>query len=165
MRWLGAGLVVLGGGIATSALLGPLVLESIRYRVSEDMLNQITGGDAVSLAIVAPVSVVVGVLALRRHPAAPVLALGPTAYAAYMFSQLVLGAEYLELPGNNERFFPLQLGLFVLAGALAVVSWRAIDAAALRPPLAGWPGAPAGSSSRSPPSSSSGCTCPASSTP
>jgi hypothetical protein len=133
-RWAGAGLILLGAGVAASSLLGPLVAGVIRYRVSGDMLNQVIGGDAVSLAIVAPACVAVGVLFLRGHPAAPVLALPPAAYAAYVFSQLILGGEHLRLPGNSEQFFPLHLGIFVLSGAVAILAWGAIDADALPRP-------------------------------
>jgi hypothetical protein len=126
-RLLGAGLIALGVAIAVTAVLGPFVAGVIRYRTSDTTLNQIVGGDAASLAVVAPVTVVTGVLALRRHPAAPVLALAPASYALYTFTQLIVGQEYLRRPGNNERFFPLLLGVFILAGAVALSAWRAVD--------------------------------------
>ena len=127
-RWLGVALIVLGAGIAASAALGPLVADVIRYRTSDTTLNQIIGGDAAALAMVAPLCILAGVLALRGHPAAPVLALGPAAYAVYTFPQLIIGQEYLRLPGNNERFFPLHLSVFVLAGAVLVIAWNLLDA-------------------------------------
>lgn len=136
-RWLGGGLIVLGGVIAAGAVLGPLVTGVIRYRTSDTTLNQVMGGDAAALVVVAPLCVLVGVLALRGHPAAPVLATAPAVYATYTYTQLIVGQEYLRLPGNSERYFPLFLAGFVLAGAIAVVSWRAVDPDGL-PPSPRW---------------------------
>jgi hypothetical protein len=130
-RWLGVGLILLGTVVAAVALLGPLVTGVIHYRTSATTLNQVIGGDAAALAIVAPICVLVGILAVRGHPAAPVLAIAPAIYTVYTYTQLVVGQEYLRLPGNNERFFPLLLAGFVLSGAVAVVSWRAVAPEAL----------------------------------
>ncbi|MGY1837639.1 hypothetical protein ACI79P_21390 [Blastococcus sp. SYSU DS0510] len=121
-------LIALGFGVATSALLGPLALHQMQYRTSVTTLNQLLGGDAASLFVVAPLALVAGVLALRRHPVAPLLALGPALYVIYMFAQLVIGQEYLRLPGNVERFFPLLLAVFVLGEAAVVLAWGAVPA-------------------------------------
>lgn len=121
-RWLAAGLLLLGVVVATTAILGPLVTGVLRYRTSPTTLNQLIGGDAAALAVVAPWSLAVGALAWRAHPAAPVLALGPACYAVYTYTQLVVGQEYLRLPGNNERFFPLLYAGFVLGLAVAVTA-------------------------------------------
>jgi hypothetical protein len=48
------------------------VFGMLRYRTSPTSLNQIIGGDAAALTVVVPVTVAVGVLAVRGHPAAPV---------------------------------------------------------------------------------------------
>jgi hypothetical protein len=130
-RLLGAGLVMLGMAVATVAVLGPLVLDVLRYRISATSLNQIVGGDAAALAVVAPITVAVGVLAMRGHRAAPVLALAPSIFVVYTYTQLIIGNEYLRLPGNVERFFPLLLAVFVLAGALALRAWNSVPAAQL----------------------------------
>ena len=89
--------------------------------------SQLIGLDAVSLALVGPLAALAGVLTLRGHALGPVLALGPTAYVAYMVPQYVLGPDYLNLAGNNERFFPLLLTLFVLGTCGAIAAWAAID--------------------------------------
>ncbi len=128
---LALGLVVLGMGAAGVALLGPLVTDVIRYHVSEGAVTQIIGGDVAGLLLVAPMSITAGILVWRGHVAGPVLALGPALYALYMYSQLALGADVIRYPGNSERFFPLYLGLFILAGAIAIAAWRRIDAADL----------------------------------
>jgi hypothetical protein len=121
-RWLAVLLVLLGSGVAASGVLGPLVTGTIHYRTSATTLNQIVGGDLAALLLVAPLSVAVAALAWRRHPAAPALALGPAVYALYIYAQLVVGQEYLALPGNSEHFFLLHLGVFLLAEAVLVLA-------------------------------------------
>ena len=105
-RLLGAGLFGLAGLIVAYAVLGPLILDVIHFRTSVSGLNQVRGGDLAALVAVVPACVAVGVLAWRDHRAAPVLALAPAFFAMYTYSQLILGNEYLNLPGNVERFFP-----------------------------------------------------------
>lgn len=122
---LGAGLIGLGAGVAVCALLGPFVLDVIAYRTSDTSLHQIVGSDAASLLLVAPVSILLGVLVLAGHPGAPMLGLAPAVFAAYTYTQLILGNEYGDQPGNVERFFPLLLGVFVLAVAVAIGAWTA----------------------------------------
>jgi hypothetical protein len=124
-------LFILGVGAASIALLGPLVGDVIRYHVSEGAVNQVVGGDVAGLLLVAPVSVLAGILVWRQHLAGPVLALGPAVYALYMYSQLALGGDFIRYPGNTERFFPLYLGLFILAGAIVIRAWTMIDRARL----------------------------------
>jgi hypothetical protein len=97
--------------------------DAIRYHTSADMVNQVIGGDAVALFLVAPVCIAAGVLALRGHLAAPVVAIGPAVFAAYTYTQLALGGDFLGYPGNSERFFLLDLGLFMLGTTIAVTSW------------------------------------------
>lgn len=126
-KWFALGLVILGGGAALVAVLGPLVGGVIRYHASEGAINQIIGGDVAGLVLVAPVSILAGMLVWRGHLAGPVLALGPAVYALYMYSQLALGGDLVRYAGNSERFFPLYLGLFVLAGAIAIRAWTIID--------------------------------------
>jgi len=125
--WLALGLFILGVGAASIALLGPLVGDVIRYHASEGAVNQVVGGDVAGLFLVAPICILAGILVWRRHLAGPVLALGPAVYALYMYSQLALGGDFIRYPGNTERFFPLYLGLFVLAGAIVIRAWTMID--------------------------------------
>lgn len=134
MGWLAVGLVLLGLGAAAVALLGPLVADVIRYHVSEGAMNQIVGGDVAGLVLVAPVSFLAGALVWKGHRAGPILALGPAVYALYMYFQLSLGGDVLSYAGNSERFFPLFLGLFILAGAILVRAWSAIVFAGLPVP-------------------------------
>jgi hypothetical protein len=125
--WLALGLFILGAGAASIALFGPLVGDVIRYHVSEGAANQVVGGDVAGLLLVAPLSVLAGILIWRGHFAGSVLALGPAVYALYMYSQLALGGDFIRYPGNTERFFPLYLGLFILAGAIVIRVWTMID--------------------------------------
>lgn len=122
-RLLGTGLFLLGGLIIVYAVLGPLVLDVIHFRTTVSGLNQIRGGDLAALIVVAPICMAVGWLAWRGHAAAPVLALAPAIFSMYMYSQLILGNEFLHLPGNVERFFPLLLAMFLLATVIAVRCW------------------------------------------
>jgi hypothetical protein len=126
MRRLGYGLVTLGIGVAAAALLGPLFFGVIEYHVSDDVLNQVMGGDAVALFLIAPVCVFAGVLALRNHRAAPLVGIGPAGFAVYTYAQLAIGGEFATESGNSEMFFPLFLVLFVLGGAVMVMSWNAV---------------------------------------
>ena len=67
-RLLGVGLLLLAATVATVALLGPLVFDVLRYRISTTSLNQIIGADAAALTVVVPVTVAVAVLAIRGRP-------------------------------------------------------------------------------------------------
>jgi hypothetical protein len=124
MSW---GLIALGLALAVTSLLGPLALGVIRYRVSGVMTSQLKGADAVSLVLVAPLCGVIGLLARRGHPAAPALALAPATYSLYIVAETIVGPDYLRAPGNNERYFLLFLGIFLLAGAVAVTAWNLLD--------------------------------------
>ena len=132
-RPLGVGLVLLAAAVAVVAVLGPLVFDVLRYRTSATSMNQIVGGDAAAVFVVVPVTVAVGVLAFRGHPAAPVLALAPSIFVVYTYTQLIVGNEYVRLPGNVERFFPLLLGVFILAAAIALRAWSSVPAGQLPP--------------------------------
>jgi hypothetical protein len=132
-RLLGVGLACLGGLVIVYAILGPLVLDVIRFRTAASGLNQIRGGDLAALIIVAPTCFAIAWLAWRGHPAAPVLALAPGMFAMYTYSQLILANEYLHLPGNVERFFPLLLAMFLVAAAVTLRCWGLVRPEALPP--------------------------------
>ena len=132
-RLLGTLAALLGIGAAAVSLLGPLVAGIIEYHVSDGALDQVAGGDAAALLLVAPTSLAAGILALRRHRAAPAMALGPSVYSLYMYSQLALGNDIGRHPGNSEQFFPLFLALVVLAGAITVIALVELRAAELPP--------------------------------
>jgi hypothetical protein len=126
-RLTGFGLLLLGVGAAASAILGPLVLGVIEFRVSDNMENQLIGGEIVSLLVVAPLAVLAGVLWLHSHRLAPMLAIAPGLYAVYTYVTFVLGPEYERYPGNNERAFPLYAVLIFLGWVTAVQAWSAFD--------------------------------------
>jgi hypothetical protein len=125
-RLLPVALIALALGMAVSSILGPVGLGRMRYRTSATTLNQLLGSDAAALFIVAPLTVAAAVLSARRRPAAPLLALGVGVYALYTYAQVIIGQEYLRLPGNVERFFPLLLAVFVLAEAVVILAWRLV---------------------------------------
>jgi hypothetical protein len=43
-------------------------------------------------------------------------------YVLYTYAQVIIGQEYLRLPGNVERFFPLLLAVFISAEAALVMA-------------------------------------------
>lgn len=126
-RWTGVGAMALGIGAAVVAILGPLATGVIRYHASDGAINQIAGGDAAGLLLAAPAGIIAGALILRGHRAGPVLALAPAVYVLYTYTQLAIGGDMVRYDGNSERFFPLFVGLFVLAGAIAVRAWSSLD--------------------------------------
>jgi len=119
-------LIVLGLLIATSSILGPLVLGIVTFHVSAGAEAQLVGGEVVSLFIVAPLAVIAGVLWWRGSALAPTLALGPAAYSLYMYVQYVVGPQYERYPGNNEYAFPLYLTLIILSWSIGLRAWRAL---------------------------------------
>ena len=125
--------IALAAVLALNSLLGPLATGVIEYRYTETFRNQAIGLDAFSLVFAVPILLAAALLAMRGRPVAQFLALGPAAMTAYMMPQYVLGAHYLEISGNNEDFFPLHLGMFVLSLAVAVVAWLETDRQAVPP--------------------------------
>lgn len=130
---LGVGLIVLGLGAAAIALLGPLGAGLIDYHASPGAIDQIRGGDFAAIGLVAPVSIAAGILALREHIAGPVLALGPAAYALYTYVQLALGGDFRRYAGNSELFFPLYVGLFIIAALVLFQAWAVVSPLDLPP--------------------------------
>lgn len=118
---LGFGLLALAATLVANSVLGPLLFDVIDYPVSTTMRNQTIGLDAANLAVVAPACAVVGWLALRGNRWAPLLALGPTTYAAYMFIQYIAGPDH----AKYVAVLPLQLVGFVLGWAMAGFAWSA----------------------------------------
>jgi hypothetical protein len=99
----------------------------VDYRVTETLRNQTIGLDLVSLLVGAPLCVLAAALVLRGSVAGPALALGIGVYTSYMFVQYILGPDYANLPGNNERIFPLCLLLFSAGWIVAFAAWHALD--------------------------------------
>ena len=129
-RGVGLLLGLLAAGMAAVSLLGPLGTGVMRYRTSETTLNQLLGSDLAALGLVAPLALAAAWLGRHGRPAGWYLATGVAAYALYTYFQVVVGQEYLRLPGNVERFFPLLLAVFVLAEAVFVLAWRRLPAEA-----------------------------------
>jgi len=128
-RWLAPAAAVLAVDLAVVVLLGPLVTGVIDYRVTSLLRNQLIGSDIVTLGVIAPLALAAAVLLRRRSPTGPLLAL-PTALAAWYFAaELVLGPDRTGLPGNDEAFLPLFLGVLLLSGAIALGAWQSVAAA------------------------------------
>ncbi|MEA2026674.1 MAG: hypothetical protein U9O18_08275 [Chloroflexota bacterium] len=133
-RWFGLGMLLLGAGLALNTLLGPLVADIIDYPFTETVRNETLGLEAVSLVLIAPLAIIAGILALRGHRAAGVVALGPAAYGAYMFVQYIVGPQY----STYEPAVLLHLALLILSGALVVRAWTLIDVGWLPVRSRGW---------------------------
>ncbi|MFC5381668.1 hypothetical protein [Aquipuribacter nitratireducens] len=118
-------LLGLAGGTAAVTLLGPFGAGLLRPRTSPSGAAQLLGADVAGLLVVVPLCVVAAVLAWREHPVAAPLALGPSGFAAYTFTQYAVGQEWLTYPGTVERFVPLLLGLVVLGGTGLALAWTA----------------------------------------
>jgi hypothetical protein len=131
-RWLGLGLLLLAAGLALNTFLGPLFASSISYPFSATVFNETLGLEAVSLILVAPLAVLAGVLALRGHRAAPILAIGPAGYAAYMLVQYVVGPQY----PTYQPSIALHMGMLILSLTVLVRAWATAETDHL-PPISG----------------------------
>lgn len=100
-------LVALGLAMAAASLMGPLGFGLMEYRTSDTTVNQLLGSDAASLFVVFPAAILAAVLVFRGHTAGQLLGSGIGVYAIYTYAQVVIGQEYLRLPGNVEYWFPL----------------------------------------------------------
>jgi len=123
----GAATIVLGATMMTSAVLGPLVLGVIRFRVSPAMERQLVGGELATLALAGPLAIVAGALWFRGVKSAPVIAIGPLGYALYTYVQFILVPDYTRYSGNNERWFPMYLLMVMASWIMAVEAWREIE--------------------------------------
>lgn len=126
--------LMLSAAMAASALLGPLGIGMVEFRVSDAMENQLVGGELIALVLVAPLALAAGILFLRRHRLAPVLAIAPALFAVYTYPQYIIGPDYVRYPGNNEHFIPFYMALVILGWVLALWSWRLMKEAHLPSP-------------------------------
>ena len=133
VRWPAVAMLALGTSLAAAAVLGPLLIGAIEWRISANSLNQTYGADGAALLLLAPTSVIAGWLAWRGRPVAAPLSFGLGLASLYYGIASVLGAEYGRYPGNNERFFLLYLLIIVLAWAVAAWGWSTMGDAPPRP--------------------------------
>ncbi|QIX26724.1 hypothetical protein ncot_08995 [Nocardioides sp. JQ2195] len=119
-RAYGVLLLVLATGLFANAVLGPLALRVLTYPVTETVTNQLIGMELVTILLVVPWTVWAAVGALRGSRLSPLLGFAPSAYAAYMLVQYVLGPEY----AHYSVAVLAHLAGFVLAAALAWWSWH-----------------------------------------
>jgi hypothetical protein len=116
----GAALLAVAGLLLGHTLAGPLVTGAFDYPLTGTLRNQLVGLEVVTLVLVVPMAVWAGLLALRTHPAAPLVGFGPAAYTAYMFVQYVLGPAW----SHHTWVVLLDLAVASFGGALALWSWR-----------------------------------------
>ena len=112
-------LLALAGTLGAAVVLGPLALGVIEWRISANSLNQTYGADGAALVLLAPASVLAAWLCWQRRPVAAPLAFGVGLAALYYGVASVLGADYVQYAGNNERFFLLFLAIIVLSWTIA----------------------------------------------
>jgi hypothetical protein len=132
--WLAAASMALGAGLVANTLLGPLFLGVVTYPFTETVYNETLGLEVVSLVLIATLALLAGILTLRGRHAGAVLALGPAAYAAYMFVQYVVGPQY----PTYQASIAMHLGLFVLSGAVLLRAWSTLDGRSLPAVSRGW---------------------------
>lgn len=124
----GASLLGLAALLVADLAGGPMGADDIDYGISTSMWNQLLGLEMVTLFLVLPWTVVAGVLALRGHPAAPLLGFAPSAYTTYMYAQYVLGPQY-------DSYQPVVLlELTLTSGGLLLSLWSWSLARALPAP-------------------------------
>jgi hypothetical protein len=133
VAWVSLGLLALGVALAAAAILGPLALGLIDWRVSANSLNQTYGADGAALVLLAPASLIAAWLAWQGRPVAGPLAFGVGLASLYYGVASVLGADYVQYRGNNERFFLLFLVIIVLAWTTAAWGWSALRTESRRP--------------------------------
>jgi hypothetical protein len=133
--WMPLLLVLLAVGLMANALLGPLGLGWIEWRLSPLGLNQTYGIDAVAFVLGAPLAL--GAAWLWRSGArlAAPLALGSALFALYYGVAEVIGPDYVRYAGNNERWFLLCLAVIVLSWTIALRAWSALDPSPPAPPV------------------------------
>jgi hypothetical protein len=115
----GWSLIALALLLVLNSLVGPLVLGVADYPISASMTNQLLGLEVVTLALVVPWMAIAGALALRDDPRAPLLALGPAGYTAYMFVQYVVGPEY----AAYSWMVLFHVAVVAFAGGVALTAW------------------------------------------
>lgn len=126
-------LLGLAAALLLNSILGPLALGVVSYPITETVENQLIGLELVTVFLVVPWALVAAVATLKGHPAAPLLGFAPSAYAAYMFVQYVLGPQY----SHYSITVLAQLGIFVLAGGAMLWSWSLARTVPLPPMRAG----------------------------
>ena len=113
------GLLGLAALLLVNAVLGPAALDVVDYPLPTTILNQLLGLELVTVALVVPALVLAAVLAHRGRSEAALVAVGPCAYASYMFVQYVVGPD-------RTDFSPavlLHLVVFATATVLAAANW------------------------------------------
>lgn len=122
--------MALGVGLALNSLVGPLAFDLVDYPLSEMLMNQTIGLDAVGLFVIAPASFVAAEFVRSRRR---LLGLFSTtvigSFIAYMFVQFVVGPDYLHYPGTMA----LQLALFIGGWITALGAWNATARAPMPP--------------------------------
>jgi hypothetical protein len=131
---LASGLVLLALGLVANAVLGPLLLDVADDGFPRTVRNQAIGLEVVTLVLVVPWALLAARAARRGRAAAPVLAVAPAGYAAYMLLQYVVGHA-----GPVPRIALLQVPLLALSVAVLAEAVRGFgDGPVASLSLLGW---------------------------
>lgn len=122
-RLTGLAIACFGLAVAITALIGPLGIEWMTFRLSDDAITQFKGGEIISLGVVAPLLILAGWLWIGGHALAAPLAIGPALYICYTYTTAVLGQEPTLYDGNVEKFYPLLTTLVLAGGITAYAAW------------------------------------------
>lgn len=114
-----AALLTLAAALLVNSILGPLAFDAVSYPITDTVENQLIGLELVTVCLVVPLATLAALAARRGHPAAPLLGFAPSAYAAYMFVQYVLGPEY----SSYSLIALAHVAICALAGGTMLWSW------------------------------------------
>jgi hypothetical protein len=112
-----AGLTGLAALLLANAGLGPIGLDVVAYPLPESLLNQLRGLELVTVLLVVPALLLAAGLGRHERPEGPLVAVGPCAYAAYMFAQYVVG------PARTVYSPAVLVHLAVFAASAALTAW------------------------------------------
>ncbi len=116
-----------GMALVYLALLGPLWLGRIQYKTAAIINNQLLGQDIVNLFLLAPISMLAGILLLLKKDLAKYLLILLPLYLIYFALSYTIGWEWSapQYTGNNHQYtfyflFILVASLVILMYSLAV---------------------------------------------
>ncbi len=124
---------VLALGIVVAVVLGPLVLNTVRFNMNRNAIVQYQGSEVVMLAVAAGLLLAAWLWRSNAQLAAS-LALGLALFVIYTMVTVIMGEEFQQFPeGNAEKFFLLYIGITSLASVLAVLATSALAGVRLEP--------------------------------
>ncbi|MHA1975844.1 MAG: hypothetical protein ACW98I_02955 [Candidatus Hodarchaeales archaeon] len=114
--------LIVAGALTLLAILGPLGLDIIKHRSSQSAMYQIQGQDLVNLLLLAPLSLIGGVLYFRKNENAKYFLILVGIYT-FLYTGLAygIGQEWSMYDGNVEDYFWL-FYILIIGGLLIFIS-------------------------------------------